>query len=243
MTTILVTRPQPDLAVTSAKLLALGIDPLAAPLLRRTVLATELPPAEGFAAMAVSSANALRAMQARDALNGFRALPLFAVGDGTAAEAEMLGFAEIVNAAGDFHDLVAAIAERRPAGPVFYPAGTKRSGDLVAALVPHGVDVAMVEVYDMTAPAALEPDMLQRIAAEADGVLIYSRRTAEAFRSLVAGHLDAAARRRISVLAISAKSAEPLAEAGFAATLVAGRPDDEAMMSLALAFARGQNTA
>lgn len=243
MTTIIVTRPQPDLAITCGKLLALGIDPLAAPLLRRTVLETELPRAETFAAMAVSSANALRALKARDALNGFRALPLFAVGDGTAAEAEMLGFAEIVNAEGDFHDLVAAIADRRPAGPVFYPAGRKRSGDLVGALAPHGIDVALFEVYDMTAPERLEPDLIGRIEAEADAVLVYSRRTAEAFLDLVAGNLAAAARRRISVLAISAKSAEPLQDAGFAATLVAERADDEAMMSLALAFARGQNTA
>jgi uroporphyrinogen-III synthase len=242
MTTILVTRPQPDSVITAGKLLALGIDPLSVPLLRRTVLTTALPEAAGFAAVAVSSANALRALKERAALDGFRALPLFAVGDGTAAEAEMAGFADIVNAAGDFDDLVAAIAARRPAGPVFYPAGKKRSGDLAAALVPHGISVATSEVYEMTAPAELPAETLARIEAEADAVLIYSRRTAEAFITLVAAGLSAAARRRISVLAISRKAAEPLAAAGFAAVHAAERPDDEAMMSLALAFARDQNT-
>jgi uroporphyrinogen-III synthase len=47
----------------------------------------------------------------------------------------------------------------------------------------------------------------------------------------------------MTVLAISAKAAAPLAEAGFRELRVATHTDDEAMMSLALAFARGQNTA
>jgi uroporphyrinogen-III synthase len=243
MTTILVTRPQPDIAITSAKLLAMGIDPLTMPLLRRVILATDLPEAATFAAMAATSANALRALKQRGVLNGFRTLPLYAVGDGTAAEAEILGFSRVFSADGDFDDLVALIAESRPQGAVFYPAAKKRSGDLGAALSGHGIGVATVAVYDMAPPPSISDAQIETIAADADAVLIYSRRTAEAFRDLVAPRLSAAALARMTVLAISAKAAAPLAEAGFRELRVATHTDDEAMMSLALAFARGQNTA
>jgi uroporphyrinogen-III synthase len=95
----------------------------------------------------------------------------------------------------------------------------------------------------MAPPPSISDAQIETIAADADAVLIYSRRTAEAFRDLVVPRVSAAALARMTVLAISAKAAAPLAEAGFRELRVATYTDDEAMMSLALAFARGQNTA
>ena len=68
MVTMLVTRPQPDASETAARLFALDIDALVEPLLSAETLASTLPPADGFAALAATSANALRALHDRGEL-------------------------------------------------------------------------------------------------------------------------------------------------------------------------------
>ncbi|MDF2799976.1 MAG: uroporphyrinogen-III synthase [Devosia sp.] len=100
MTTMLVTRPEPDAQSTLLRLDALGIDAIAAPLMTRQSLDANLPPPDGFAAMTVTSANALRALSDRGVLDRYLHLPVFAVGDHTAWEARQLGFANVVSADG-----------------------------------------------------------------------------------------------------------------------------------------------
>ena len=68
MVRLLVTRPEPDASETAARLRALDIDAVVSPLLQARMLTTTLPPAPGFAALAITSANALRALLA--ALDG-----------------------------------------------------------------------------------------------------------------------------------------------------------------------------
>ena len=101
MVTMLVTRPQPDASETAACLFALDIDALVEPLLTAETLTTTLPPADGFAALAATSANALRALHDRGELPRFLKLPLYAVGDRTAALAQHFGFARVLSAAGN----------------------------------------------------------------------------------------------------------------------------------------------
>ena len=62
MVSMLVTRPEPEASDTAARLAALGIEPVMAPLLRFAVLDVTLPDAAGFAALAATSANGLRAL-------------------------------------------------------------------------------------------------------------------------------------------------------------------------------------
>jgi len=59
---MLVTRPEPDAQATLERLAALGIDAEIAPVMTRQTLRASLPPVAGFAAMALTSANALRAL-------------------------------------------------------------------------------------------------------------------------------------------------------------------------------------
>ena len=89
---MLVTRPEPDASETAARLGALGIDGLACPLLVHQTLTPNLPDATGFAAIAVTSTNALRALRERGMLERYLKLPLYAVGARTAAAAKSLGF-------------------------------------------------------------------------------------------------------------------------------------------------------
>jgi uroporphyrinogen-III synthase len=69
---MLVTRPEPDAQSSVARLDALGIKALAAPLMVRRTLTPSLPPADGFTALAVTSTNALRALADQGALDNYR---------------------------------------------------------------------------------------------------------------------------------------------------------------------------
>lgn len=237
---MLVTRPHPDAQSSVARLDALGIKAVAAPLMVRRTLHGNLPPAQGFAALAVTSTNALRALADLEALAPFFDVPLFAVGDRTAHEARQLGFATVVAASGTLETLVTAIALARLEGPVFYPAGKHLSGDLAHALAPHGLMVVTKTVYDMVAQPELPASVLgQMEAADIGAVLVYSQRTAEIFCA-AAKTLSARAREKLAFICLSEKVAQPLIEAHFTRVHLCDYPSEDAMMSLALAFARAQ---
>jgi uroporphyrinogen-III synthase len=234
MVRLLVTRPEPDASETAARLNALNIETVVDPLLIAETLTTTLPTTTGFAALAVTSANALRALHDRGELPRLRKLPLYAVGDRTAAAARDFGFAEVVSAGGDFGDLVALLAKAGVAGPVLYPAARQQAGDLAKALAPHGVMVITVPVY------AMNPAPRLGVASDfgaLDGALFYSRRTAQTFVSLAE---RASERTRLGMLCLSEAVAEPLIAAHFVRVSLADHPSEEAMMALALSFARDQ---
>lgn len=241
MKPMLVTRPEPDAEATREKLAALDIASLSAPMMSRQTLKANLPAAQGFAALAVTSTNALRALADLDALAAFCSTPLFAVGDRTAHEARQLGFTTVEAAEGTLDSLATRIALARLSGPVFYPAGRHLSGDLAQALAPHGLLVVTSPVYEMVAETSLASDIATSLAGNAFGAaLFYSRRTAEIFTTLAVPLLPESIRRKMPMLCLSENVASPLIENHFSRILLADHPSEEAMMALALAFAREQ---
>ena len=72
--------------------------------------------------MAVTSANALRALDRQGATATYCHLPLYAVGDRTAEVARELGFTRVRSAGGDFGDLVDLLVHSGIGGPILYPA-------------------------------------------------------------------------------------------------------------------------
>lgn len=237
---MLVTRPEPDAQASCDRLAALEIRALAAPLLTRQSLSAHLPSPDGFAAVAVSSANALRALAERNLLAPLRSLPVFTVGDRTAHEAESLGFATVTSAGGTLDDLATAIAVSGIRGPVLYPAARHLSGDLAHMLAPRGIMVATVHVYEMVAEDALPQPVLDELASgDLAAVLLYSHRTAEIFCTLAAA-LPEERKRQLAMLCLSENVAAPLIEHHFSRVLLADYPSEEAMMALALAFSREQ---
>ncbi|MEP7239294.1 MAG: uroporphyrinogen-III synthase [Devosia sp.] len=239
MVSMLVTRPEPEASDTAARLAALGIEPVTAPLLRFAVLPTTLPDAAGFAALAVTSANGLRALAERGDLARFAHLPAYCVGARTAAAARSLGFGEVIAGSGDTAALVAMIAEASPTGPIFYPAARERSGDLGKALARHGLMAITSVVYAMEPAEALPEPARRRLDDGAiAAALFYSRRTAEIFVALADG---LARRAEIGILCLAEAVAEPLLAAHFVRVGLADYPSEEAMMALALSFARDQN--
>lgn len=239
---MLVTRPEPDASDTVARLAALDIEAAICPLLRHETLPTGLPDANGFGCMAATSANALRALRDRGALAPFVNLPIYTVGDRTAQMARDLGFAAVESAGGAFGDLVDLLAHSGAKGPIFYPAGRDQSGDLAKSLAPFGLMVIVAQVYAMNAIDELPAQIVGELEdGSIDAVMLYSRRTAETFVRLAEGHLSRLARLELGMLCLSEAVAEPLVSAHFVRVGLADYPSEEAMMALALSFARDHN--
>jgi uroporphyrinogen-III synthase len=241
---MLVTRPQPDAAETAGRLAALDIEAEVLPLLERKTLQVSLPEAPGFAAMALSSANALDALAERNAIAPYLGLKVFAVGDKTADAARSYGFADVTSAHGALADLAELLIHAGLRGPVFYPAARDQSGDLAKSLAPHGVMVVTARVYEMNDAISLDEGIVRRLGDGAFGAaLFYSRRTSEAFVRRLAPGIGRGVATRLGVLCISETVAEPLIAARFVRVGLADYPSEEGMMGLCLSFARDQNPA
>ena len=239
---MLVTRPEAEAGETAARLAALDIEATISPLLCYEALPASLPDPKGFAALALTSANALRALEERQVLAQFHGLEVYAVGDRTAERARACGFTHVEAASGTLGDLVERLAHARPSGPVFYPAGRELSGDLAKSLAPYGVMVITTRVYAMNPTTELPATVIDELETGAiEAALFYSRRTADTFARLTASRLSRPTRQSLAVLCLSEAVAEPLIDAHFVRVGLADYPSEEAMMGLALSFARDRN--
>src|ERR1700733_15762101 len=98
---VLVTRPHPDNETTAATLRSRGFEVLLAPMLRFEPIAFQDDTDARYGAVIVTSANALRGIEPHIAGHRLLQLPLYAVGEHTAAAARRLGFSKVIPANGD----------------------------------------------------------------------------------------------------------------------------------------------
>lgn len=237
---ILVTRPEPDASDTAARLNAVGLEPVLAPLLEMHVLETGLPDAKNLTAIALTSANALRALEQQDKLTAYLHLPVFTVGDRTAAHARDAGFETVTSADGSFDDLIALLAKQNFTGAIFYPTAANATGDLAKALAPAGIMALPARIYEMRPTTELSKDTIANLVSrEIKAVSLYSRHTAETFCALTEA-LDKGARAALTALCLSENVAAPMIANRFTRIALADYPSEEAMMALALSFARDQ---
>jgi len=200
---VLVTRPHPDDETTAAGLRARGFDVLRAPMLRFEPVAVHEDMNVRYSAVIVTSANALRGIEPH--LKGHRMLelPLFAVGDHTAAAARRAGFTHVVSANGDaanLRDLVLAslrAKELKKASTLLYLAGAEIARDLASELEESGFRVVTQTTYRMIAVKGLPSEARDAFAAnQVEAVLHYSQRSARAF-------LDAARAAGVEISALA----------------------------------------
>jgi uroporphyrinogen-III synthase len=231
---LLVTRPHDDGERTAAALRARGHVVILAPLLRIEPVDAELGPGP-FAAVLTTSANAMRAVARHARIEELRRVPLFTVGRRSAEAAKSAGLTMVRSADGDAHDLIGLVARELTgaAAPLLYLSGEERSVDLAAELARHGLKTRTAVVYRATAAERLPSEAEQAIAAgDLDGVLHYSRRSAETFvRCAAAADLH---RRAFALLhfCLSQQVAAPLSNAGAPQLRVAPRPEEDALFEL-----------
>ena len=233
---VLVTRPYPDDETTAASLRAKGFEVLRAPMLRFEPVALHEDMNARYSAVIVTSANALRGIEPH--LKGHRMLelPLFAVGEHTAAAARRAGFTHVVSAHGDaanLRDLVLAslrAKELKKASMLLYLAGAELSRDLASELEESGFRVVTQTTYRMIAVTSLPREACDAFAAnQVEAVLHYSQRSARAFLDAArAGGVEISA-LAIPQCCISAAVASVVRDAGATQVVVAATPDENAL--------------
>jgi uroporphyrinogen-III synthase len=227
---VLITRPEPGAADTAARVAALGLHPVVAPLLEISELRAPLPPSGHVQAILVASASAIAALPA-----SHHDVPLFAVGDATAARARSAGFTEVKSADGDTHALAALTARDCDplASPLLLACGRGQGKALAADLRARGFAVIRRVVYVATPMDDLPPAARDALAADTlSAAMFFSAETARhCVRLLRSARLHEAI-RSVDALAIGQPTAVALEALPWRRIRVAARPNQDAMLAL-----------
>ncbi|MCA8889729.1 MAG: uroporphyrinogen-III synthase [Parvularculaceae bacterium] len=148
---VIITRPAEDAPAFANLVEQAGGRPILSP-----VIEIEFAPVRvdlaAAGALAFTSANGVRAFARA---HSGRTLPVFAVGETTAAAARGYGFNTVVAADGDVASLAARIAEAGVAGEVVHIAGSDRAGELADLLAAAGVGARREVLYAARPVSAL----------------------------------------------------------------------------------------
>ncbi|MDM7849476.1 uroporphyrinogen-III synthase [Pseudochrobactrum kiredjianiae] len=229
---VLVTRPQPDAALTAAKLEAAGYQSVCLPVSETVATGISLPQCD-FDAVAVTSANALRHI-APELLEPYRHLQLYAVGEKTASVAKECGFEAIYAGDGWGLHLGRHVAAAMPTSShVLYLTGKIRRPDFEAQLSAAGIQLTVAETYD-TRPVAYSDAELKRIsvAGQVDVILLYSAVAAKQFVALNEQAQGAFLRSAKYIFCLSKRIAAELPEDCSARVQISETPDEDALLHL-----------
>jgi uroporphyrinogen-III synthase len=227
---VLVTRLERDCEATAEKLVELGFDPVLLPLTRLKVFEPKTDIVKPDFTL-FTSASAVTSIP-KDFSANFENIPAYAVGPKTALALSNKAYKNIRKGAGDAKSLAKKIlhewSNKRFSG--LYICGEERSFDFQAAFQNHGC-IELCEVYRILELDLPKSDIGVKIEQLHGGIsLVYSPSGA---RSLIKA-LDRAGKtealKGMTILAISAKAAEPFEVMAVQEIIVAPQPTEEAMM-------------
>lgn len=219
---VLVTRPEPGASDTARRLTERGHTPVLAPMLTVAPRALGLLP--HAQAIVVTSGNSLS--------GPLPDVPLFAVGDATAAKARALGLTHVTSAGRDAATLAKlVVATCDPgAGPLLLLSGEGHGLDLAATLRGHRFRVVRRVAYATAPVATLPPQAARMLRSGAGHALFFSPQTARVFARLLAA--SPAPVDSTEAIAISPATAAALAPLPWARIRVASHPNQDAMLAL-----------
>lgn len=215
---MLVLRPEPGNAATTARCRARGLDPLPAPLFAIEPCTWAAP--QGTAQGLLVGSAAVFA-QAGPELARLRHLPVHAVGETTAAAAAAAGFAVASTGSGGLQAVVATLGP----GTYWRLAGAAR----VPLAPPPGVIVRDCVVY-AARPLPLGAEAQAVLRAQPAVVLVHSAEAAHHLRACL--EREGIATDRIALACLGPRISAA-AGPGWRLVAHAQRPDDEAVLSLA----------
>lgn len=231
------TRPKEDALATARALKLRGHVPILAPLLEIVLLpGVEIPSAD-YQAVLVTSANGARALAGNRAVQRLQDRLAVAVGPASADAAHAAGFRDVATAEGDLISLVRWVKGNLPpaGGPLLYASGAVTAGDVVGELGALGYQVCRVVLYEAR-PVFRLPDAAAAALSQgtADGVLLYSPRTASVWTDLVlgAGLREQAVQLRHYCLSSNVASAVTRTLGRGCPVSIAESPDEPALLRL-----------
>jgi uroporphyrinogen-III synthase len=180
---LIITRPMGDAQPLAQKLEERGHETIIAPLLKIEARTDATLPEKKYQAICITSANVF---VSPGFLGARQHLPLYCVGPQSAEAARHAGFTDVRERGGNVRGLAEAIAGELTAatGPVLYLSGQETSGDLGGLLTTHGFEVDRLVIYDAV---PLVMTLSQGELSQADGVLLYSPRSARLWVEALAG--------------------------------------------------------
>ena len=219
---LLILRPEPGATMTARTALDQGWRPIVSPIFTIEAIPWQAPPADGYDALFITSANAVR--QAGKALKLYISIPAYAVGAATARAVKAAGFGEIRTGRGD----AAAMMETAAADGVrraLHLAGEEHRDSVHESIV---VDRRLV--YRSAAIDRLSDKAVIALQSAETVVMLHSSRAAEQFARLS----DAAGVPRVKVgIAALSPAVLDAAGPGWGATIAAHKPDDAALLAAA----------
>ena len=223
---LLVTRPLDDAGPLAEKLQGLGHEAVIVPLLAIAAKDVTEIPALPFQALCTTSANGLLC---KADLSAYFHLPFFAIGPQSAAAARQKGFTHVSDKGGNVEGLVQYICKhaKPDMGPLLYVSGGETTGDLEGKLKGHGFTISRVVVYDALPQAVA--DLAEQVAG-ADGVLLYSPRSAKLWCTEVNDARASDAAARLMHYCLSANVAANLPKSW--PRKISHKPDENGMLSL-----------
>jgi uroporphyrinogen-III synthase len=215
MRRLVILRPEPGASATVARAREMGLEPVAMPLFEVEPVDWSAPDAGSFDALLLTSANAVR--HGREGLRGLRQLPVYAVGEATAAAAREAGFDVAASGESGVERLLGSVA---PDLRLLHLCGEDR--------VEARASQAITAVVVYRSSALPPPPDLQRI--EGQVAAVHSPRAGKRLAQLAdeAG-ID---RRTVRIAAIS-EAAGSAAGSGWERCEAAVTPDEAALLALA----------
>lgn len=215
---VLTIRPEPGCSATVEAGRAVGLAIEGHPLFEIRLLAWDSPSPERIDALLLGSANAIR--HGGGALDAFRAKPVYAVGEVTAAAAEAAGFAVAATGRGELQALVETLS-----GPLRLLRLT--GAEHVPLTLPPGIDVETRIAYE-SVPLPLAPPLAEMLS-EGALVLLHSAAAARHF----AGECDRCAvpRGPVGLAALGSRIAAAAGE-GWREVRFASEPREPALLAL-----------
>ncbi len=225
---LLVTRPSPSHEGTLQRLHAQGHEAWHLPVMALTPLEHGVVTVDLDAVIA-SSAHVFQFLN-YDAVLGQVHLPLACVGERTADAARDFGFRNIACIAEDANTLTEMIPEHFPKETRFlYPCARERSTDFAHLGVTY--PVTLYPIYGADALHVIPDTLLEQLKAnEIDGVLHYSKRSAELFIALSERYALQEGIKNIRHFCLAEKVAKPLVAAGATQIIISPFPNEKALM-------------
>lgn len=241
---ILLTRPEQDAARTGKILVERGHTVTSIPLFEIEVLRPNSNVLSDATALAATSANGIRALDTvlqtagwpREKIDEVHTLPLFVVGDHTAATAAGAGFSNIKHVALDGGALVTFLtAQNLHRDKLVHVCGVDLSIDLETVLTSAGVPCRKLIAYRQSPRPNADREMVAALTntdTRVDGTLFLSAKTAQRFAQIAQDrHLNNAL-KQVTAWCLSTTVAEHLRDTGFAKVHVAPTPTLDSLTDL-----------
>ncbi len=230
---VLLTRPRDQADEMAAELKSLGHEVIVSPLLERQILEIS-DGLHGVGALVFTSLNGVAAVEGRipEELLG---VPVFAIGERTAAAAAEAGFKNLIVGPGQASGLLPLIIgfKGEIAGPIVHISGEDVRTDMAALLNAAGRSAERLTAYRMVAQSGLSHKAASALReGQLDAVLFFSPRSAKLFVTLMQAEGLAAGFDRVIAVALSDAVAEPLNRLQWAEIRTAARSDRRAMLEL-----------